>query len=192
MTSGVQHPRIGVIIGSVREGRLGEQIAHWVMAGTHAHPDADFRLIDLQDFELPVLTSPVVPSAAGRSYPDERVTRWSRAIDECDGFVFVTPEYNHSVPGGFKNAVDSLGPEWHDKAVAFVSYGADGGVRAVEHWRAIVANLYMVGIRQQVSLGLFTEVEDGTFRPYERRAGELAALLTAVVRMTGRLHPPTA
>lgn len=179
---------IGVIVGSVRDGRLGDRIADWVIEGAGSHPGAEFLLIDLREFDVPVLTAPVVPSAAAKSYDDERVARWSRAIDACDGFVFVTPEYNHSVPGAFKNAVDSLGSEWHHKAVAFVSYGADGGVRAVEHWRTIVATLFMVAVRQQVALGLFTELADGVFRPLERRETELSALLDSVVSMTSRLR----
>ena len=98
--------------------------------------------------------------------------------------MFVTPEYNHGVPAALKNAVDVLGSEWAHKAIAFVSYGADGGVRAVEHWRAVVANLFMVDVRAQVSLLVFEDWKDGEFRPLERREGELDTVLDDLVAMT--------
>ena len=166
--------KIGIIIGSIREGRKAEAVARWVLEGAQARGDADYELIDLKAFDVPLLTSAAVPGAAKRQYDDERVTRWSQAIDACDGFVFVTPEYNHSVPGAFKNAFDSLGGEWIGKAVGFVSYGADGGVRAVEHWRTSVANFQMVGVRAQVALGLFTDFGDDGLAPLDRRPAELA------------------
>lgn len=78
-------------------------------------------------------------------------------------YVFMTPEYNHGVPGAFKNAVDLLGPEWVGKAIGFVSYGSAEGVRAVEQWRQIVANFSMFDVRAQASLSNFTEfAPDGT------------------------------
>lgn len=149
--------------------------------------DAQFEIIDLKAYDVPLLTAPVPPAAANRQYDSENVRRWSRAIDACDGFVFVTPEYNHGVPGALKNAVDVLGPEWFGKTVGFVSYGADGGVRAVEQWRQIVANLQMLDVRAQVALSLFQECSDG-FSPLERRDGELTALLDQLITLTAHLH----
>ena len=101
-----------------------------------------------------------------------------RAVDEFDGFVFVTPEYNHSVPAALKNAFDVLYPEWGDKPMAFVGYGADGATPAVEHWRTIVANARMVAARAQVSLSLFDDFTDGQIAPIERREGELCTCST--------------
>lgn len=101
--------------------------------------DVEVERIVLADFDLPLLTSATPPGMANGQYDDERVAAWGRTIAECDAFVFVTPEYNHSLPGAFKNAFDSLGVEWRDKAAAFVGYGAAGGVRAVEAWRMAVA-----------------------------------------------------
>lgn len=168
---------IGVFLGSVRTGRIGEQVGAWVMDAS-AERDADYRLLDLAEFDVPHLIAEVVPGAANKQYDDPAVTAWSEAVDACDGFVFVTPEYNHSIPGTMKNAFDSLFGEWAGKPVAFVGYGADGGVRAVEHWRQIVANLSMTGIRNQVALHIFGEdVEDGDFAPREHK---LAALTRAL------------
>lgn len=168
--------KIGIILGSIREGASGDSVAKWVVEQASSRDAATYELVALRDFDVPLLTSATVPGAANKQYDDERVTRWSRAIDSYDAYVFVTPEYNHGVPGGLKNAFDSLGDEWADKPVAFVSYGAEGGVRAVEQWRQIVANFRMYGVRQQVSLSLFTEFGENGAQPNERRAGEIATL----------------
>lgn len=168
---------IGVFLGSVRTGRIGSQVGAWVMEAG-AERDADYRLLDLAEFDVPHLIAEVVPGAANKQYDDPAVTAWSKAVDACDGFVFVTPEYNHSIPGTMKNAFDSLFGEWAGKPVAFVSYGADGGVRAVEHWRQIVANLSMTDIRNQVALNIFGEdVNDGELSPREDKQAALTRAL---------------
>ena len=181
--------KIGIVLGSILEARVGEAVARWIADSASGRPDVTYEIIDLKEFDVPLLTAALPPGAANRQYDDERVTRWSRAIDSCDAFVFVTAEYNHSVPGAFKNAVDSLGPEWIGKPIAFVAYGADGGVRAVEAWRTVVANFSMVDVRAQVSLGLFTDFGEDGFAPMERRAGELDALFGQLESMTARLAP---
>ncbi len=181
--------KIGIVIGSIRQGRKGESVGRWVHEQLAAREDAAFELLDLKSFDVPLLTAAQVPGAAEKRYDDQRVTRWSQAVDSCDGYLFVTAEYNHSVPGAFKNAFDVLGPEWQGKAVGFVSYGAESGVRAVEHWRQIVANFSMVGVRQQVSMSGFTEFDGAQLTPNERRADELDTLveqlLAAVRRQQG-------
>lgn len=180
--------RIGIIIGSTRPGRLGESVARWVSGRASQRTDAEFALVDLKDYGLELLNEPTVPGAANRQYENPATRRWSQTIDALDGFVFVTPEYNHGVPAALKNAVDLLYPEWNHKAVGFVSYGADGGVRAVEHWRAIVANVLMHDVRAQVSLSVFLDFENGAFRPLERREGELDTLLSQLVSLTAALE----
>ena len=148
--------KIGIIPSGIREGRRDRRA---VGPSRRSCVRGSATSWSISSPSTPLLTS--ARARCGNKYDDERVTRWSRAIDSCDGYVFVTPEYNHGVPGGLKNAFDVLGGEWADKAVAFVSYGAEGGVRAVEHWRQIVANFRMFGVRQQVSLSTFTEFDDG-------------------------------
>lgn len=179
--------KIGIIIGSIREGRKGGQVAQWVARRANERGGAEFEVIDLKSFEVPLLTSATVPGAARRQYDSENVTRWSQAIDDCDGFIFVTPEYNHGVPGGFKNAFDSIGPEWTGKSVAFVSYGADNGVRAVEHWRQITANFQMHDVRAQVALGTFTDFDGSDLALLDRRDGELDALFGQLVPLTEKI-----
>lgn len=178
--------KIGIILGSIRQERLGASVARWVVDQAVSREGVDYELIDLKAFDVPLLTSATVPGAANKQYDDERVRNWSTAIDDCDGFVFVTPEYNHGVPGALKNAFDSLGNEWADKAVAFVSYGAEGGVRAVEHWRQIVANFHMYGVRQQISMSLFSEFGPEGVQPAERRADEIATLFDQLEAATRR------
>ncbi|EEI17658.1 NADPH-dependent FMN reductase [Corynebacterium lipophiloflavum] len=169
--------KIGVILGSVRNGRLGESVANWVMEEASTRGGFEYELVDLASFNVPLLTSATVPAAANKQYDDENTAAWSKAIDACDAFVFVTPEYNHSIPGGFKNAFDALGSEWAGKPVAFVGYGADGGVRAVEAWCLIVSNFSMNDLRNQVSLGLFDDFTNGEFTPREIKAGDRSRIL---------------
>lgn len=178
---------IGVILGSTRPGRLGEAVAHWVMDAANARNDGDrvrFELIDLAEFNLPLLSEPTVPGAANRQYERPETRAWSARIDALDGFVFVTPEYNHGVPAALKNAFDVIYPEWTHKAVGFVAYGADGGVRAVEQWRQIVANAQLHDVRAQVSLSLFQDWGAEGFAPIERRPDEVNGVLDAVVELS--------
>lgn len=178
--------KIGIIVGSIREGRKGEKVGAWLHSIAQERAEAAFDLLDLKDFDVPLLTAPTVPGSAKRQYDDPRVTAWSKAIDSYDAFIFVTPEYNHSVPGAFKNAVDSLGPEWTGKTVAFVSYGADSGVRATEHWRQIVANFQIFGVRATVAISTFAEFREGEFVPSERRPHEANAMLDQLIAATRR------
>lgn len=170
--------KIGVIVGSIRKGRKGASVGQWVVeqAKARGNEDFEYELVDLADFNLGLVDQEVIPGMANRQYDNAAATAWSRKIDEFDGFVFVTAEYNHSIPGAFKNAFDWLAPEWAGKTVAFVGYGADGGVRAVEHFRTVVANATMQAVRGQVSLSLFTEFGENGAQPNERRAGEIATL----------------
>jgi NAD(P)H-dependent FMN reductase len=143
-----------------------------------------FELVELASYELPLLSEPTVPGAAHRQYETPQTIRWGQKVDELDGFVWVTPEYNHGVPAAMKNALDVLYPEWNHKTVAFVSYGADGGVRAVEQWRAIVANVMMYDVRGQVALSTFADFEDGRLAAQDRREGELKTMLDQLVALT--------
>jgi NAD(P)H-dependent FMN reductase len=180
--------KIAIIVGSTRPGRKGSTVGRWVHELARRRDDVpgkvDFDLLELESFDLPLLEEPTVPAAADREYETPQTRRWSETIDSYDGFVFVTPEYNHGVPAAMKNALDVLGPEWGHKAVAFVSYGADGGVRAVEHWRGIAANVMMADVRAQVSLLEFEDWKDGEFRPLERREEEVDTMLDQLVDAT--------
>ena len=178
--------KIGIIVGSVREGRGGRGIADWVYEVATKRNDATFELIDLKEFDVPLLTTNTHPMMAKKSYDSDAVTAWSKAIDACDAFIFVSPEYNHGVPGALKNAFDSLGPEWVGKAVAFVGYGAVGGVRAIENWRTVLANFQMVVVRAELNVNTFTDFNDGEFAPIDRRENELNELFQQLITATRR------
>ncbi len=180
--------KIGIIVGSIREGRLGLQIGEWIKQQADVQGRAaDYVLIDLKGFDVPLFTSATHPMMAKKHYDDARVQAWSDAIDACDAFIFVTPEYNHGVPGAFKNAVDSLGSEWVGKPYAVVGYGAVGGVRAIENWRSVLANFSMVDIRNELNINLFTHFADGAFAPNAHQNDEVKALFDALENLTGRL-----
>ena len=165
--------KIGIILGSTRDDRAGQAIAQWVagLAQGRNVGDVEYELIDLKAFDVPILTTSVIPMAANKNYDDERVQAWSDAIDACDAYIFVTPEYNHSVPGAFKNAVDSLGAEWVAKPIAYVGYSFSGGIRAVEAWRLVMANFSMTQLRSQLDISLVTDMQHGVFSPAEVKAG---------------------
>lgn len=179
--------KIGIVLGSIREGRLGESVASWVKQQADQRGDADYELLDLKSFNIPLLESGTHPMMANKDYGNDAVNTWSKTIEACDAYVFVTPEYNHGVPGALKNAVDVLGPEWVGKAIGFVGYGSAGGVRAVEQWRQVVGNFQMVDVRQQLEISLFTEFGDEGFQPSDRRGEELTVLLDQLTDMAKKL-----
>lgn len=174
--------QIGVIIGSTRHGRKGDQVGHWVVRHSAQHEGAraaglEFEIIDLADHQLGFFTDEVHPAGANKQYSDPATQAWSDVVDSFDGFIFVTPEYNHSVPAPMKNAFDMLFAEWAHKPVAFASYGAAGGIRAVEHWRAIVANVYMLDARSQLSVFLGTDFVNDVFTPNPQLEADLAGVI---------------
>jgi NAD(P)H-dependent FMN reductase len=172
--------QIGIILGSTRPNRNGEQVARWVFDIASRREDAEFELIDLRDYPLPHLDE-ALPASFGQ-YQNEHTRQWADKIASFDGFVIVTPEYNHGTSGVLKNAIDYLYAEWNNKAVGFVSYGAVGGARAAEHLRLVAAELQMADVRQQVALSLFTEFENfSVFKPSEFSARALDALLDQVI-----------
>jgi NAD(P)H-dependent FMN reductase len=172
--------RIGIILGSTRPNRNGEQVARWVYDIAASRTDAEFELVDLRDYPLPHLDEPLPPSLG--QYQNEHTKQWADKIASFDGFVFVTPEYNHSTSGVLKNAIDYLYAEWNNKAVGFVSYGSVGGARAAEHLRLIAGELQMADVRQQVALSLLTEFENfSVFKPGDYNRAALDTLLDQVI-----------
>jgi NAD(P)H-dependent FMN reductase len=180
--------RIGIILGSTRPGRNGEQVAKWVLARAEQRSDAEFELIDLVDYPLPHLDEAYPPTMG--QYQNPHTKQWAAKIAEFDGFVMVTPEYNHSTSGVLKNAIDYLYAEWNNKAVGFVSYGGVGGARAAEHLRLIAGELQMADVRQQVALSLLTEFENfSVFKPGDYNTAALDTLLDQVIAWSAALEP---
>lgn len=180
--------KIGIVIGSIREGRKGADVGNWVAQRATEVTDVTFEVLDLKEFDLPFMTSATLPAMANRQYESDSVTRWSQAVDSCDGFIFVTPEYNYGLPGAFKNAIDSLGPEWGQKTVGFVSYGGDGGHRATAQWRQVVANFEMLDVRATVALSIYRDFDETGFAPQPRRPKELSVLLDQLISLTRKIN----
>jgi NAD(P)H-dependent FMN reductase len=140
-------PRILVILGSTREGRIGEKVARWLLRKLDARTEADFELVDLRDHSLPIYEGP------SGDRPSLAVQRWKEKVAAGDGYIVVTPEYNHGYPAGLKSALDHAYAEWNRKPVAFVSYGGHAaGYRSVEQLRLVAVELQMVPIREQVGI----------------------------------------
>lgn len=178
--------RIGIIIGSTRPGRVGDQVARWVLEQASTRTDAEFELVDLADFALPHLDE-AMPASMGQ-YANAHTKEWARKIDSFDGYIFVTPEYNHSTSGALKNAIDFVYGEWNNKAAGLVSYGGAGGTRAAEHLRLILGELQVADVRQQVSFSLLTDFENySVFAPAEYHAGMLATQLDQLIPWAGAL-----
>jgi NAD(P)H-dependent FMN reductase len=144
---------ISVIVGSTREGRFSEKPAKWILQHLKKRDGVDARLLDLRDYPMPFFDQPVTPATPGRpAFKNEVVQKWTAAIAQSEGFVFVTPEYNYGTSAVLKNAIDWVYPEWHRKAVCFVSYGSAMGVRSVQQLRQTVIELQLAPIRSSVHI----------------------------------------
>lgn len=165
---------IGIIIGSTREGRVSPQVAAWVKELADKRGDANYTVIDIAEYKLPLLGE-AGGDASGAG-------AWSEAVAAQDGFVFIAQEYNHSIPASLKNALDYLRVEWNNKAAGIVSYGSVGGARAAEHLRGILGELLVADVRVHPALSLFTDFENGkVFKPAAVQADSVNQMLDQVI-----------
>ena len=172
--------KIAVVIGSTRPGRDGEQVARWVLENAKKRSDAQFELVDIKDYNLPLLDEPTPPSY--HQYTLGHTKKWAEKIAQFDGFIFVTPEYNHATSGALKNALDYLYAEWNNKVAGMVAYGSVGGARAVENLRLILGELQIADVRTAVHLSLFTDFENfSVFKPAPVQAETLKTLLDQLI-----------
>jgi NAD(P)H-dependent FMN reductase len=180
--------RIAIITGSTRPGRVSEVVAQWVVDIARRRRDAEFELVDIGEHALPMFDEPLPPSFG--QYTHEHTKQWAARIASFDGFVFVTPEYNHGYPAALKNAIDFLHNEWNHKAAGFVSYGGLSGVRSVEQLRVVLGELQVADVRAQVALSLFTDFENFTvFKPHPRHQTEVNVMLDQVIAWSRALKP---
>jgi NAD(P)H-dependent FMN reductase len=178
--------KIGIITGSTRPNRVSPDVARWVLELANRRGDAAYELVDIKDFELPLLDEPAPPAYG--NYKQPHTQRWAAKIASLDAFVFVSPEYNHGVSGALKNAIDFIYAEWNNKAAGFVSYGSAGGARAVEQLRGILAEVQVATVRAQVLLSLATDFENYTaFKPDPRHEKSLGTVLDQVIAWGGAL-----
>ncbi|WP_435770598.1 NADPH-dependent FMN reductase [Nocardioides sp. SYSU DS0651] len=178
--------RIAIILGSTRPNRNGAAVADWVAKQASSRP-ASYDLIDLRDHPLPMLDEPIPPSMG--DYQHDHTKQWAETIGQYDGYVFVTPEYNHSTSAVLKNALDYLYAEWNDKACAFVGYGSLGGARAIEHLRAMASELQMAHVRQQVSFTFVNDFENySEFTPASVHGDEAQTMFDQLESWAGALR----
>lgn len=174
--------KIKIITGSVRPGRFNIQPATWITKIAKKRKNIFVELLDLAEIKLPFFDEPIPPMM--NKYSKEHTKKWSKTIAEGDGFIFVTPEYNHGVSPALKNAIDYLFYEWNYKPVTFISYGSlAGGSRSVEHLRGIAAEIKMYDLREQIMLPNYWEHQDenGKYQfteQHENSANEMLDSLT--------------
>jgi NAD(P)H-dependent FMN reductase len=178
--------KLAIIIGSTRPGRKANAVARWVYEIAAKRSDVQCELVDIKDFNLPLLDEAVPPMMAQYSHPHTKA--WSAKIAAFDAYVFVTPEYNHGTSGALKNAIDYLYREWNNKAAGFVGYGSAGGTRAVEQLRLIMGELLVADVRAQVALSLYTDFENfSTFKPAPAHEKSVTTMLDQVIAWGGAL-----
>ncbi len=170
---------IGIILGSTRQGRVSPQVGEWVKGIADKRGDANYEIVDIADYKLPLL---------GEADATEQATAWNTKLASLDGFVFIVQEYNHSISGSLKNALDYAREAWNNKAAGIVSYGSVGGARAAEHLRGILGELSVADVRIHPALSLFTDFENGTvFKPADLHLTNVNGMLDQVVAWSGAL-----
>ena len=175
--------KIAIVTGSTRPGRNNKGVADWVLSQTAGRTDAEFELVDIADFNLPLLDEAY--PAMYQNYQNDHTKTWSAKINEFDGFIFVTGEYNHTLTPALANALSYLNVEFNNKADGIVSYGSMGGARAAEHLRNVLSELQIAHVRNQVMFSLFTDFENfSEFKPTEQNAGTLVPMLDQLIPWT--------
>ncbi|QDP39539.1 NADPH-dependent FMN reductase [Radiobacillus deserti] len=171
---------IGIILGSTREGRLSPQVGEWVKGIADKRDDANYEIVDILDYNLPLL------GTTDGSEPG--IAAWNEKLASFDGFVFIVQEYNHSITGVLKNAIDHAREPWNNKAAGIVSYGSTGGARAAEHLRGILGELMIADVRVHPTLSLFTDFENfSTFKPAELHLKNVNDMLDQLNAWSGAL-----
>ncbi|NWQ39587.1 NAD(P)H-dependent oxidoreductase [Bacillus sp. EB106-08-02-XG196] len=172
--------KIGIILGSTRQGRVSPQVGEWVKGIADQRGDADYEIVDISDYNLPFL------GTTDGSEPG--IAAWNQKLASLDGFVFVVQEYNHSITGALKNAIDFAREAWYNKAAGIVSYGSTGGARAAEHLRGILGEVKVADVRTHPTLSLFTDFENGSvFKPQDLHQTNMTAMLDEVIAWSGAL-----
>lgn len=183
-------PTIAVILGSIREGRAGEKVAKWFMDAVQHVESAQFNLVDLKDYPLPLFAEAVSPQYREGKHSSPDIQAWLDTIAQADGYIFITPEYNHGIPGPLKNAVDYGYKEWNNKPIGFIGYGGlAGGARSVEHWRQIAAELQMFDVREAVLIPIVWEAfdEQGNLKNSEMHAETANIIVEKVAKLATQL-----
>jgi NAD(P)H-dependent FMN reductase len=185
-TMTIEKLKIGIVIGSTRQGRNAEAVATWMYDFAAKRNDADYELVDLANYDLPFLGA-ALPAEAQQG-AETAIKAWSEKMASFDGYIFVAPEYNHAISGALKNAIDFLNPELNNKATGFVGYGSLGGARVIENLRLIFGELQVADVRTAVTFSLITDFENmSIFKPAEHHAGNANSMLNQLLSWSGAL-----
>jgi NAD(P)H-dependent FMN reductase len=172
--------KIGIILGSTRQGRVSPQVGEWVKSIADQRGDAEYEIVDIAEYKLPFFGE-----GTGQ---EPGLAAWNTKLEGLDGFVFVVQEYNHSITGALKNALDSAREPWNNKAAGIVSYGSTGGARAAEHLRGILGELLVADVRVHPTFSLFTDFENfSVFKPADLHKDNVNAMLDQVKAWSGAL-----
>lgn len=164
--------KIGIILGSSREGRVSPSIGEWTINIAKKNLEADFEIVDVIDFKLPFY---------GETKDQVATNKWNEKIKSLDGFIFITPEYNHSITGSLKNAIDHAYENWFNKAAGIISYGYGGGARAAEHLRGILGAIAIADVQTHPMLSMVSDFKDKKFSPNPYNEKVLIKMVDEVV-----------
>ena len=171
--------KIGIVIGSVREGRNAQSVANWMydFATNRNDVNVEYELVDLKNYPLPMLGANVTDSNG-----EDAIKAWSNKMASYDGYIFVVPEYNHAIGGALKNALDYLNPELNNKVAGFVGYGSLGGARAHENMRLILGELQVADVRTAVTFSLMSDFENmSVFKPADYHEANANQMLDQLI-----------
>ncbi|GAA4363714.1 NADPH-dependent FMN reductase [Paeniglutamicibacter cryotolerans] len=175
--------KIAIVTGSTRPGRNNLGVAQWVLDQANLRGDADYELVDIADFNLPVLDEAY--PAGYQNYQNDHTKAFGAKLAEFDGFIFITPEYNHSVAPALANALSYVNVELANKAAGIVGYGSAFGARAVEHLRGILSELQVAHVQKTGMFSLFTDFENfSAFKPTEFGVASMAPMFDQLVPWT--------
>lgn len=179
---------IGIVVGSTRKGRKGRQVADWLLAHARKRGDyATYTLLDLAEYPLPFLDAEL--PAGQQAIADEAIRAWTRAVDMQDGFIFVTPEYNHATSGALKNALDHVNREINNKAAGLAGYGGLGGARAIENLRLILGELQVADVRTSATFSIMTDFDQaGIFQPKDYHLRNVNGMLDQLLAWSRALR----
>ncbi len=170
--------KIGIIVASVRDNANGIQVGDWTLnyANSRNDENVEYELVSLRDYDLPMLTTQAADATG------EAVDAWKAKMASFDGYVFITPEYNRAMPGAFKNALDFLQPEVHNKPVGYVGYGGLGGLAAINSLRLVAAEQEMADVRTMVTFSIMADFENfSVFKPHDYHAANANGMFNQVL-----------
>lgn len=176
--------KIGIVTGSVRKNRVNLDVAKWVKEVAEAFGGAEYEIIDIKEYDLPVFAEPISPAYGKELVEQEKQQPWSEKMNEKDGYIFITPEYNHGLPSGLKNALDFLYHELNDKAAGIVSYGSAGGVRSAEQLRTVLSEFQVAHVRTQPALSIFYDFNYPSLNAGEKQKETVETMIKQLLPWT--------